>query len=205
MARFPRKENEMLALINKMIAGYEEYPAEFPHADVPGLMDVREEHKNKRLVQEWKEASAHFATEAKDIALEALVVKMQTELKQSEVDTSADPNQLEIIGWSAQQAPEPAAAPGQPRLLEITAEGRGTIELDWKTPKPGPFGEPRTYVILRRIKGPTGFSPWLDASISIATQASLSNQPQRIQLEFRVVAMNNAGTSVPSNSVAAVL
>ena len=69
----------------------------------------------------------------------------------------------------------------------------------------GSFGEARAYVILRRMQSATGFSPWLDASISIATQASLSNQPQRIQLEFRVVAMNAAGTSVPSNSVAAVL
>jgi len=205
MARFPRKENEMLALINKMIAGYEEYPAEFPHADVPGLMDVREEHKNKRLVQEWKEASAHFATEAKDIALEAFVVKMQTELKQSEVDTSADPKQLELIGWTDKQTPAPSARPGQPRMLEITAEGAGTIDLDWKTPAPGPFGEARAYVILRRVQSATGFTTWQDATITVATHVSLSDQPLRTQIEYRVVAMNTVGTSVPSNSVAAVL
>ena len=52
---------------------------------------------------------------------------------------------------------------------------------------------------------PTGFTPWQDTSITVATHVSLSNQPLRIQLEYRVVAMNAAGTSVPSNSVAAVL
>jgi len=172
---------------------------------VPGLIVVREEYKSKKLVQIWKEASAHLATETKDIALDALVVKMESELKQSEVDTAADPKQLELIGWSDAQTASPSAPPGQPRMLEITAEGVGTIDLDWKTPAPGPFGEARAYVVLRRMQSATGFSPWQDATITVATRVSLGNQPLRTQLEYRVVAMNTVGTSVPSNSVAAVL
>ncbi|HUW60684.1 MAG TPA: fibronectin type III domain-containing protein [Candidatus Bathyarchaeia archaeon] len=205
MAQFPKKEIEIRALIEKMISGYGEYPAEFPNADVPGLVVVYDEYRNKKAVQIWKEAWVHLLTETKDIALDALVVKMVSELKQSEVDTSADPKQLELIGWTDKQTPAPSAPPGQPRMLEITAEGAGTIDLDWKTPAPGPFGEARAYVILRRVQSATGFSPWLDATITVATRVTLSNQPLRTQLEYRVVAMNAAGTSVPSNSVAAVL
>ncbi|HUX65526.1 MAG TPA: fibronectin type III domain-containing protein [archaeon] len=206
MAQFPKREDEILALINKMIAGYGTYPAEFPNADPAGLTVVREEYKSKKLAQVCKEAWAHLATDAKNIALDALTVRMQAELEQSEVDTSGDAKELELIGWSDKQTPAPSAPPGQPRTLEITSEGEGgTIDLDWKAPGPGPFGPPRTYVILRRMQSPTGFTPWQDTTISIATRASLSNQPLRTQLEYRVVAMNTAGTSVPSNSVAAVL
>jgi len=130
MAQFPKKEIEIQALIEKMISGYGEYPAEFPNADVPGLVEVFDEYRHNKVVQTWKEAWVHLLTEAKDNALDALVVKMQSELKQSEVDTSADPKQLELIGWTDKQTTAPSAPPGQPRMLEITAEGAGTIDLD---------------------------------------------------------------------------
>jgi len=91
------------------------------------------------------------------------------------------------------------------RHLGILHERKRALDLDWKTPGPGPFGEARAYVILRRVQSATGFTTWQDASITIATHVSLSNQPQRTQLEYRVVAMNAAGTSVPSNSVAVLL
>lgn len=206
MAQFPKKEIEIRALIERMISGYGEYPVEFPNADVPGLVVVFDEYRQKKAMQVIKEAWVHLLTETKDTALDALVVKMHSELKQSEVDVSADPKQLELIGWSDKQITVPSARPGQPRMLEIVSEGPdGTIDLDWKTPGPGPFGEARAYVILRRTQSATGFSPWLDATITVATHVSLNNQPQRTQLEYRVVAMNTIGTSVPSNSVAAVL
>ena len=91
------------------------------------------------------------------------------------------------------------------RHLGILHERKRALDLDWKTPAPGPFGEARAYVLLRRMQTDTGFTSWQDASITVATHISLDNQPQRTQLKFRVVAMNAAGTSVPSNSVAAVL
>jgi len=205
MARFPKREDEIHALINRMISGYEAYPAEFPNADPVGLRVVRDEYENYKVGQLCKEAWAHLATEAKDQALEALVFEMESQLKQSEVDTSGDAKELELLGWSDREIPEPANAPGQPRLLEIVSEGAGTIDLDWKAPGPGPFGPPRTYVILRRMESPTGWTPWQDTTIAIQTRATLTNQPLRTQLEYRVIAMNNAGTSIPSNSVAAVL
>jgi len=81
VARFPKKEDAILALINKMVAGYQTYPTEFPNGDPAALVVVREEYKSKKLGQVCKEAWAHLATESKDVALDALTVRMQAELE----------------------------------------------------------------------------------------------------------------------------
>lgn len=61
--------------------------------------------------------------------------------------------------------------------------------------------------ILRRDKPAPGqpFGPWQDCQAALDTETFITNQPRGIGLEYRVVAVNAAGTSVLSNSVEVVL
>jgi len=58
------------------------------------------------------------------------------------------------------------------------------------------------------------YGPWQQSQAALDTEtfpqatpevAGLTNQPQGIDLEYRIVAVNSAGTSVPSNTTACVL
>lgn len=206
MATFPKKDADILALANSMVAGYTEYPEFFPHADVTGLTDVREEFKNAWFVEQCISAMAKLATETKDTALQDLVTEMNLQLRQSEIDTADNPKQLDLIGWGEKSAPKAMPKPGQPRLLEGHNQGPGALELDWKSPAPNHGGEVRSYVILRRDQGPGGIlTQWTQVGMALNTQLILTGQPRFTPLEYRVIAVNTSGISLPSNTVALTL
>ena len=81
-------------------------------------------------------------------------------------------------------------------------------------------GPVRTYIIERRdlTIGETGDggtgrgtgragrgNKWKQTAISLETRATLKDQPRGTQLEYRVGAINKAGQSEPSNTIAVVL
>jgi len=80
-------------------------------------------------------------------------------------------------------------APGQPLELKSIDEG----------------AQARTYIIERRDLTIDGTGDWRQAAISLETRASLKRQPRGVQLEYRVKAVNKAGQSSPSNTIAVVL
>jgi len=96
---------------------------------------------------------------------------------------------------------------------EAIMQGPGTVYLDWKTPIIGGKGGPvRAYIIYRREQpqgsapqGGGAFGSWEQAGMALETQALLTNQSQRRQIEYRIIAVNSAGISVPSNTAAVVL
>ena len=49
------------------------------------------------------------------------------------------------------------------------------------------------------------FSKWQQVGASLSTEAHLISQPRGQQLEYRLIAVNKAGESTPSNTVAVVL
>ena len=97
-------------------------------------------------------------------------------------------------------APTALEVPGQPRSLEAPHRGWGWIFLDWKRPADG--GDIAAYKIERRER-PSG--DWILVSMAIEPESTLNNQERGKDLEYRVIATNKAGESVPSNTVAAVL
>jgi len=207
MARFPKREADVYALAHEMIAGYKAKPAIFVHADIPALETALAEYQEARRVMLCYEALLKYWNEDKDNTLDEIKTLMKQQLAKSEIDTTDNPKQLKLIGWGPKAEARRLVPPGMPRHLEILHEGKGTLELDWKPPALQSGGEVRNYIILRRDKPNPGqpFTNWQPCQTAIQTETFLVNQPQRIDLEYRVVAINKAGNSVPSNTVAAVL
>jgi len=207
MARFPKREEEVYTLAQEMIAGYLAKPAIFVHADVNALQNALFEYQGARQWMLCWEATVKHWTEQKESALEELETVMKRQLAKSEIDTVDNPKQLKRIGWGPKAEPRKLTPPGMPRHLDAIHQGKGTIELDWKPPALHSGGQVRNYVVLRRDKPEPNkpFGPWQQSQSAIETETFLTNQPQGIDLEYRIAAINSAGTSVPSNSVAAVL
>ncbi len=206
MPRFPKKEADIFALVNQMIAGYTDHPAVFPHADVAALTNARIDYTNQVIVAGCYKADVALATEVKDKAFRALVRKMKQQLKRSEVDTKDNPLQLKHINWTEERYGGQVRKPSQPRSLEAMSRGPGVVELEWKAPAPGKGGVVRSYVVLRRQQLPgQKFTDWSQEGMALTTEITLTNQPRYIQLEYRIIAINATGTSIPSNVVSVVL
>ena len=208
MPKFPKREADILALCEAMIAGYAAHPADFPSRTPGPLLTARRgQYVAAKNTQTGALAAAQVATEQKDAKLAALVELMKAELKKSEVDVGDDSEKLEYIGWGPKAPPSPADPPGQPRNLVALNQGPSSVTLDWKPPAHGSGGPVRTYVIEQRQQPQGGgdFSNWQPVGTSLETEASLTGQPRGIQLEYRAKAINTGGESVPSNNVAVVL
>ena len=136
------------------------------------------------------------------------VVNMTAQLQQAEVDTANDPGKLELIGWGKKTPAQPSNPPNQPRAVEAIMQGPGTVYLDWKTPIIGGKGGPVRACVIYRREQPQGggaFGSWEQAGMALETHALLTHQSQRREMEFRVIGVNSAGISVPSNTAAVVL
>ena len=206
MPSFPKREADAVALADAMIAGYQQNPSVFPHADVTALQTLRTAYQTKKNEQLDAEAKAQLATEGKDAALVSLEDLMKVQLRQSEVDTADDAEKLGLIGWGPKAPAQPSNPPGQPRNLDPVVQGPSTLFLDWKAPAPGPGGRVRTYLVERREQVSGGaFNEWHQVGIALDSELTLTEQPRNVQMEYRVIAVNNGGNSLPSNTAAVVL
>ena len=91
---------------------------------------------------------------------------------------------------------------------EAILQSPGTVYLDWKTPIIGGKGGPvRAYVIYGREQpqGGGAFGSWEQVGMALETHALLSNQSQRREIEYRIIGVNSAEISVPSNTAMVVL
>ena len=208
MPTFPTKEAEVVALVDTMIAGYTAHPADFPSidplTDLVALQAARDAYQSDRDLQIDARSQAQSATLAKSAKLGELEELMKNDLKVSEVDVSADPQKLSEIGWGPRQQPQPIEAPGSPTYLRSIAEGPGTLALIWDAPESG--GPVRNYVVERRQQPAGGeFGHWSIAGTDLNNEINLTNQDRGIQMEYRVKAVNIAGKSPVSNTIAVVL
>lgn len=202
MARFPHREAEIKALAQSIIIGLSENP-DFPSPPVSSS-DLR-----KRLdafvalgdTQVVALAAAEQATEAKRAGLDELISDMKAVLHYAKDVVHGNDAKLAALGWSGRATQTPLAAPGQPRSLEILQHGEGWLILDWKRPVDG--GAAAVYKIERRELADGG--TWTMIGMAVEHEATLNNQERGKALEYRVIAANRAGESVPSNTVAVVL
>jgi hypothetical protein len=76
--------------------------------------------------------------------------------------------------------------------------------LDWKQPADG--GKPSAYKVQRHHSGAEAVgNRWEDVATAILSEIILVEQPERTELEYRVIAINKSGEGSPSNTVMVVL
>jgi hypothetical protein len=106
---------------------------------------------------------------------------------------------LNELGFSAPAAATPLAVPGQPEAAEACEEKpTGEFKLEWKKPTSG--GKPAGYQILRKLATDATFTIHTTAS-SKAVEKVITGQPTNVVMQFRLVAFNDAGEGLPSNTV----
>ena len=202
MARFPDREAQIKALAQNIVTGLSENAADFPAPPVVALdlQALLDSFITLCDEQTAAQATAEQATETKRAALTELATAMKADLRYAEDAVDYNDAKLTALGWGGKAAPTALAVPGQPRALEAPQQGEGWVFLDWKKPADG--GAVAAYKIERREQ-PTG--DWVMVNMAIESEATLNNQDRGKDWEYRVVATNKAGESVPSNTVAAVL
>ena len=206
MALFPKREAEILALAEAMKTGLKDNAALFPSPPVSWIvLNLKKNlYYTKRDTALAAAATAETAVSVKSEALEALTDAMKADLRYAENTVDFDDDKLKLIGWSAKKAATILTPPGQPRLAEAPRQGEGWVFLDWKPPASG--GRPAAYTIERRILGSEVVGDhWESTATAIETELTLVDQPRGSELEYRIIAVNKAGESPPSNVVMAVL
>ena len=202
MARFPRTEAQIKALAQNIVTGLAANPADYPTPPTASL-DLQALLVSFITLcddQVAALAAAEQATETKAAGLEELVTAMKADLRYAEDAVNFDDPKLTALGWGGMAAATALGVPGQPRSLEAPSQGEGWIFLDWKKPADG--GAVAAYKIERREQ-PTG--TWMLVNMAIESEATLNNQERAKDWEYRIIATNKAGESIPSNTVAAVL
>lgn len=202
MARFPDREAQIKALAQNIVTGLTENAADFPAPPVaaPDLQALLDSFITLCDEQTAAQATAEQATETKRAALAELVTAMKADLRYAEDAVDYNDAKLTALGWGGKAAPTALQIPGQPRALEAPQQGEGWVFLDWKKPADG--GAVAAYKIERRER-PSG--AWSLVGMAIESEATLNNQDRGKDWEYRIIATNKAGESVPSNTVAAVL
>jgi len=200
MARFPESQAQIVALAEQLSRGLLDNNAIFSQPPVhPILIRIRKiiyqsRHDNFLAAQ----AAAEQATGDKSEALEELIEAMKADIRYAENTVNFDDDKLKLICWSGKKAKTPTTAPDQVRLLEAPKQGEGWLFLDWKSPADG--GKTKAYKVQRRSG-----ENWQDVATAILTEATLVQQPERTELEYRVVAVNKSGEGQASNTVMVVL
>jgi len=202
MARFPSREAEMAALAGTMVHGLAEHAEDFPDCpvSVEALQEALARYNRAKEIAATAQGAAAEAFDEKQDAAQDLSDKMKNVLRYAEIAVRQDEAKLKNIGWSGRSDPVSLQPPGAPRTLEVKREGRGWVYLDWKTPAEG--GSVSAYRVLTRTSGDT---EWKEVVLSFESMTVLTEQPQGVDLEFQVIAINKAGVSLPSNLITVAL
>lgn len=202
MPRFPKKEAEVQPLAMSIVLGLWNNQPVYPNPPVDvftlfGKMNLYINAKNSNIAAK---AAAEAATTAKDEKLADLIDAMKPDLRYAENVTKFNDDKLKLIGWAGKKAKTPLAVPGQTRLLEAPKQGAGWLFLDWKAPADG--GKAKAYKVQRRNRSA---GAWKTVATAILSEITLVDQPEKTELEYRVIAVNKAGEGSPSNTVMVVL
>ena len=202
MAEFPRNENDLLALAQDMLEGMTAdavtYPS--PTVDLATFQQIFDDAAQSRQDNNAAQSTAQQATADKNAKMEILADATKKNVNYAVQVTDGDDDKLRAIGYGGRRAPTPQPVPGQPRILEVVEEDGDTVKLDWKKPIGG--GRVLSYKVERIFSDNPQWQ--LTASV-VESEVELSDQPRGSQLGYRVVAINRAGESIPSNTVTVVL
>lgn len=198
MPLFPRKENEVIALTRKLIGGLnsDSTAAVDVPVDVDELNTLIAEFQSHITTINESRSQMSQSRKAKRKTLKLLAKAVKADLRYLEIVTDGSDAELNKYGWGARRKKREQGVPEQPRYLEIIKQDAGTFVLDWKAPIDG--GKPSAYKIQRMSEGE---QHWQDIATALKTEIELVGQPRKTVLLFRVIAINRAGESLPSNTV----
>jgi hypothetical protein len=201
MSKFPRNENEIIALAQTIAAGILANATIFPHppvtaADLSTQIDGFQQLRDQITAAEAALKQKYIDKEAN---LLDMIQMMKGEIQYVEMIAKGDESILNKIGWSGRAFPTTLQPPGQCRALEIYNQGSGWVQLDWKEPIDG--GKVAAYKVQRSEDG-GGFT---DVATAVQSDATLINQPTMKNLSYKVRAINKAGEGMDSNTISIVL
>ena len=201
MAHFPFTHADIMALARAIQAGLIKNPAVYPAppvdlADFQAAIDAYND-ANAKFVK--VNALKEMATKERQRAFAVIKDKMRKQLRYAENTVGYDDNRLNLLGWAAKRKGKPLATPGQVMLLKAVEQGDDWVALKWKTPVEG--GKVEAYEIQRDNDD----GKWLHVGMALVCKAKLTDQPQLVDIRYRVVAANKAGEGPASNTVKVVL
>jgi hypothetical protein len=202
MPVFPKDESGIFDLGSRLFDGIYKYTSVFPNPPVGTfclMMNLTNFDVCRQKVLTAR-SLAETARLAKDRALANLVEALKANLRYAENITNGEDAKLKLLGWSGRGTAKSLPAPGQPGLLRIAKQGLGWITLIWESSRSG--GKTKAYTIHRR-QGESG--QWSTIHTAVETEANLVDQPRGVTLEYRITAVNKAGTSEPGNTITVVL
>lgn len=208
MAVFPRTETNVYDLALQMLSGLNEHGDLYPSItdDAKNALATAFGNYNvARNAQAETQAVAKNATIDKNEKQEAIEEQMRKIIYLAEHDCMNDPGNLDYIGWGDRKPPTPLTKPGQPGELTPAYEGPGTLTLSWDKPASG--GSVSSYRIERSDQPEGGGvpGPWTLITNSYSESVTMENQPRGVEMQYRVIATNSAGDSMPSNIATVVL
>jgi hypothetical protein len=207
MAVFPQTASGVNDLAMTMINGLDQHAELFPSVTLAIQTSLDQSLSGFQAAanaQMTAKAAAKTATIAKDDAQGSLEEEMLKVLKLAEYDCAGNPANLDYIGWGPRKEPSPLSPPAQPRELQAIKEGPGVLTLTWLKPVGG--GAISSYRIERSEMTGGGMpGAWVILTNCYGINITLSDQPRMIELQYRVIATNAAGDSMPSNIATAVL
>lgn len=157
-------------------------------------------YKNRQGIAIAAQATAETAIAIKNEALSDLTEALKSNIRYAENTVDFDDDKLKLLGWAGKKTATVLTLPGQVRLLEAPKQGAGWLFLDWKAPVDG--GKPAAYKVERRLREGGG---WQDVATAILTETTLVDQPEKQELEYRIIAVNKSGEGEASNTVSIVL
>jgi hypothetical protein len=207
--KFPKRKNEIVLLAEQILAGVAANTTTYPSPPfvITDLTQTLTDVKTAIAQRQAKEAALEAAVEDENSKFDTLIREMKKVLYIAEAYHAADSVKLSLIGWATSDDPS-STLPDQPQELIARELDRGKVELAWSLPRPATGGVVRFYRIERRTRQTdNSWTDWgKDKTYSTTNrQIELQDQPMGIELEYRVICVNPAGESIPSNTVRVVL
>lgn len=204
MARFPHREAELQELARMIIAGMTENPdLPSPPYSASDLQNALDAFIAAGQAQMASQATAQQDTETKQTRRSEMIAIMKGILHYAEDMMHGNDAKLTALGWRGRAAYtlHPLEIPSQPNSFAVFLE-EDAVSFGWKEPADG--GEVAFYELQGRLHGEGG-SAWIIAGTSVETKITLHNQERGKEWEYRVIAVNKAGRSLPSNTVMVML
>ena len=201
---FPSRELDIVRLAQDVANGFTANPDTFPAPPTPAerLLEAVGEYNTARDTAVAAQGTAVKGTASKNEILGELTGLLKADLRYAESMSNGDPSRLQLVGWGPPRSRRfsDLEIPGQVITLDVSQEGSSWVSLGWKEPFDG--GPVAAYRVQRRRRDG---GDWIDVGTSVETAVTLRDQEPGAELEYRVIAVNQAGQGPASNVVRVVL